>query len=216
MRCHKTSHLDLEHLGDSNDMSLDEIKKCPKASAQLYKPTRRSKRKASINITVEEMTEVNLTLQRLLQQKEFTLTLERSIQDYNELITKQHNLNLPPQAFFSANSGVDSTTGASLEYPQLKLGDNAKNWIKGCSNEIGRLARGVHLEMMTGSNTIHFIHPSQKTFRSSRYIYLRIVASYRPQKEDPYRIRFTVGGNRIEYPGNVATPTAELQTVKPC
>ena len=101
-----------------------------------------------------------------------------------------------------------------MECPQLILGDKAKHWIKGCSNEIGRLARGVHLQMMTGSNTIHFIHPSQKTFRSSRYIYLRIVASYRPQKEDPYRIRFTVGGNRIEYPGNVATPTAELQTVK--
>ena len=27
-------------------------------------------------------------------------------------------------------------------------------------------------------------------------------------------MRFTVGGNRINYPGVVATPTAELQTVK--
>ena len=100
-----------------------------------------------------------------------------------------------------------------MEYPQLILGDKAKNWIKGCSNESGRLARGVHPQMMICSNTIHFIHPSQKS--SDRFAtYLRIVASYRPQKEDPYRIRFTVGGNRIEYPGNVATPTAELQTVK--
>ena len=100
-----------------------------------------------------------------------------------------------------------------MEYPQLILGDKAKHWIKGCSNEIGRLARGVHPQMMTDFNTIHFIHLSQKP--SDRVAtYLRIVASYRPQKEDPYRIRFTVGGNRIKYPGNVATPTAELQTVK--
>ena len=67
--------------------------------------------------------------------------------------------------------------------------------------------------MMTGSNTIHFIHSSQKPANRTA-TYLRIVSSYRPQKEDPYRIRFTVGGNRIEYPGDVATPTAELATVK--
>ena len=67
--------------------------------------------------------------------------------------------------------------------------------------------------MITGSNTIYFIHPSQKSANRTA-TYIRIVASYRLQKEDPYRIRFTVGGNRIEYPGNVSTPTAELATVK--
>ena len=67
--------------------------------------------------------------------------------------------------------------------------------------------------MMTGSNTIHFIHSSQKPANRT-VTYLRIVSRYRPQKEDPYRIRFTVGGNRIEYPGGVATPTAELATVR--
>ena len=76
------------------------------------------------------MTEVKQTLQRLMHQKELTLTLDRAIQDYGEKIDKQHNLNLPPHAFFTANSVVDSTTGASLEYPQLKLGDKAKHWIK--------------------------------------------------------------------------------------
>ena len=98
-----------------------------------------------------------------------------------------------------------------MEYPQLKLGKEAKAWIKSCSNEIGRLARGVHPQMMTRSNTLHFIHPTQKpTDRVATY--LRIVSSFRPKKEDPYRICFTVGGNRIDYPGNIATPTTELQT----
>ena len=91
------------------------------------------------------------------------------------------------------------------------MGGKAKEWIRGCSKEIGRLTRGVHLRMMTGSNTIHFIHPSQKPANRTAN-YLRIVANYRPQKEDPYRIRFTVDGNRIEYPGNVDTPTTELAT----
>ena len=67
--------------------------------------------------------------------------------------------------------------------------------------------------MITGSNTIYFIHPSQKSANRTA-TYIRIVASYRLQKEDPYRIRFTVGGNRIEYLGNIATPNVELATVR--
>ena len=66
--------------------------------------------------------------------------------------------------------------------------------------------------MMTGSNTIHFTHPSQ-TSSDRVATYLRIGSSYRSQKEDPYRIRFTIEGNRIDSPGNVTTPTTELQTV---
>mmetsp|Transcript_13256 Transcript_13256/g.19065 ORF Transcript_13256/g.19065 Transcript_13256/m.19065 type:complete len:164 (-) Transcript_13256:125-616(-) len=33
---------------------------------------------------------------------------------------------------------------------------------------------------------------------------LRIVAAYRPEKDNPHRIRFTVGGNLIEYLGKQA------------
>ena len=36
----------------------------------------------------------------------------------------------------------------------------------------------------------------------------------RPEKEDPNRVRVTVGGNRINYPGDCGTPTADLLTVK--
>ena len=38
------------------------------------------------------------------------------------------------------------------------------------------------------------------------------MANILPQKEDPHRIRFTVGGDRIDYPGPTATETAEIQT----
>jgi hypothetical protein len=44
--------------------------------------------------------------------------------------------------------------------------------------------------------------------------YLRIVAALKPHKAESKRIRFTVGGNRITYDGNVSTPTADLTTVK--
>ena len=44
--------------------------------------------------------------------------------------------------------------------------------------------------------------------------YARIVCSVRPEKADPNRVRITIGGNRINYPGDVSTPTADLLTVK--
>ena len=43
--------------------------------------------------------------------------------------------------------------------------------------------------------------------------YTRIVCSVRPKKAEPNRVRITIGGNRINYPSNVSTPTADLLTV---
>ena len=44
--------------------------------------------------------------------------------------------------------------------------------------------------------------------------YGRIVVNYRPEKSDPNRVRLTVGGNCINYPGDCGTPTADMLTVK--
>eukprot|EP00804_Cyclotella_cryptica_P017687 CCRYP_017146-RA/>CCRYP_017146-RA protein AED:0.52 eAED:0.39 QI:0/0/0/1/0/0/3/0/252 len=62
----------------------------------------------------------------------------------------------------------------------------------------------------------HCFHPAI-TVPQDRWkdvTYGRIVANFRPEKEDPYRIRLTVGGNRINYPGDCGTPTADMITVK--
>ena len=58
---------------------------------------------------------------------------------------------------------------------------------------------------------MHFIHARNKP-RGRKITYLNIVANMRPQKEDPHRIRFTVGGDRLDYPGPTATKTAKIQT----
>ena len=42
--------------------------------------------------------------------------------------------------------------------------------------------------------------------------YERIVVDYRPQKEEPHRKKLTVGGNLINYTGDIITPTAEITT----
>ena len=44
--------------------------------------------------------------------------------------------------------------------------------------------------------------------------YARVVVDFRPQKEDPNRVRITAGGNLIKYPGELTTRTADLTTSK--
>jgi hypothetical protein len=44
--------------------------------------------------------------------------------------------------------------------------------------------------------------------------YGQFVCCIRPEKDKTHRTRFVVGGNRINYPGKVATPTAEMLVTK--
>ena len=120
---------------------------------------------------------------------------------------------VPAHAYWTANSVVCEKTGKALEYAQLKLGEDGKEWIGAAANEIGRLTQGNGKAMPTGTNTMHFIHHSQKP-AGRKATYLRIVSALKPHKKEKRRIRFTVGGDRIDYKGNVSTPTSDLTTVK--
>jgi hypothetical protein len=108
---------------------------------------------------------------------------------------------------------MDPTTGASLGYQQLRQGPDAHLWITSAANEIGRLAQGVLPNMATGTDTMFFI-PVHHMPAGRTATYLRIVAELRPNKTETRRVRFTVGGDRIIYPGKVSTPTADLTTAK--
>ena len=45
-------------------------------------------------------------------------------------------------------------------------------------------------------------------------IYARFVASKQPNKAKRFRVRLTCGGNLVDYPSNVSTSTAALNTAK--
>jgi len=44
--------------------------------------------------------------------------------------------------------------------------------------------------------------------------YLRLVVSNRATKDNPRRVRFTIGGDRVDYKGDCRTKTADLSTVE--
>ena len=116
----------------------------------------------------------------------------------------------PHHVYYSAYSVLCEETGAALDYRHLKIGADSKLWLGLVSKVIGRIAKGS-AAVMAGINTIYFIHARDKP-RGTKKTYLNIVANVCPQKEDPHRIRFTVGGDRLDYPGPTATQTAKIQT----
>jgi hypothetical protein len=112
-----------------------------------------------------------------------------------------------------ANSVINEETGASLEYRHL-INDTSTFtiWNESAANEFGRLAQGVG-ERITGSNTIFFI-PRQAVPKGRIFTYGRFVVDIRPNKSEIHRVHLTVGGNLIQYQGDVSTRSADLNTSK--
>eukprot|EP00804_Cyclotella_cryptica_P021425 CCRYP_019559-RA/>CCRYP_019559-RA protein AED:0.45 eAED:0.45 QI:0/-1/0/1/-1/1/1/0/134 len=110
---------------------------------------------------------------------------------------------------------LNDETGELMEYRHLIANPKYRDtWQNAYGKELGRLAQGLPGIVKTHGH--HCFHPAI-TVPQDRWkdvTYGRIVANFRPEKEDPYRIRLTVGGNRINYPGDCGTPTADMITVK--
>ena len=117
------------------------------------------------------------------------------------------------QHFALHGNAFNPDTGKIAEYAELRNCSDGPKWRAGCADEFGRLLNGHGENMPTGTETMFFIHPS-KIPKHKKPTYMRIVAAYRPEKKDPYRVRFTCGGDRIEYFGDVSTKTADMTTVK--
>ena len=105
--------------------------------------------------------------------------------------------------------------GELLQYRHLiKRKEYREVWSRSYGNELGRLAQGLP-GRVEGTNTLYFILKSEvPSDRFKDVTYGQIVCNYRAEKEDPNRARLVVGGDRINYPGDVGTPTADMLTVK--
>jgi hypothetical protein len=50
--------------------------------------------------------------------------------------------------------------------------------------------------------------------KGHRATYIQIVCADHPEKVDPRQVRFTVGGDQVDYPGIVTAKTADITTAK--
>eukprot|EP00804_Cyclotella_cryptica_P013333 CCRYP_005110-RA/>CCRYP_005110-RA protein AED:0.26 eAED:0.28 QI:0/0/0/1/1/1/4/0/679 len=109
---------------------------------------------------------------------------------------------------------MDQDTGTLLNYALLRHPAYHDSWTKSSANEFGRLANGVG-GRIKGTNTIRFIRKRDiPKNRLKDITYGQFVCTIRPEKKEPNRTRLVVGGDRINYPGEVATPTADMLAAK--
>jgi hypothetical protein len=103
-------------------------------------------------------------------------------------------------------TGKEMEYSALMKYPRLQL-----LWTRGFGNEYGRLFQGIR--DIPGTDTCLFIE--LKNIPNDRKItYGKIVCDYKPHKKEKERVRLTVGGDILDYSGDVATSTADITTFK--
>jgi hypothetical protein len=114
-----------------------------------------------------------------------------------------------------ANS-VIGKQGKLLEYRHLIANPKTwATWTHSYGKELGWLAQGMP-GIVTGMDTIFFI-PKDKVLRARAkdIMYGLITCLIRPEKiNEPNRTRLVAGGDRVHYPFDADTPTADLLTVK--
>ncbi len=113
---------------------------------------------------------------------------------------------------------IHPTSGEIIpSYKKLSKDPELKEvWQTAFGKEWGALAQGDDRTGAIGTETFKILRPDQiASIPSNRTVtYANIVVDYREQKADPNRVRITAGGNLIDYPGDVSTPTTDMTTAK--
>ena len=98
-----------------------------------------------------------------------------------------------------------------LTIDSLINGNNQKVWKQSLSNELGRLSDGFN--SIKGTNTIDFIR-KESIPKHKNITYANMVCDHRPLKTEKYRVRLTIGGDRLDCTFDTANPAASLLETK--
>jgi hypothetical protein len=111
-----------------------------------------------------------------------------------------------------ANAVIHPVTGKEMEYMALMKDPRLQPlWKRGFGNECGRLFQGIR--DIPGTDTCFFIKltnvPKGRNITDDK-----IVCDYKPHKKENECVRLAVGGDILDYSGDVATSTADMATFK--
>jgi hypothetical protein len=111
---------------------------------------------------------------------------------------------------------VHPVTGETiLSYKKLmKDPVTAETWQTAFGKDFGGMCQGDDKTGTVGTDAMFVMTPQDvANMPADRFAtYANIVVDFRPQKEDPHRIRITAGGNLINHPGELTTRTADITT----
>jgi hypothetical protein len=111
-----------------------------------------------------------------------------------------------------ANAVIHPVTGKKIEYMALMKDPRLQPlWKRGFGNKCGRLFQGI--QDIPGTDTCFFIKLTN-ILKDRKITYNKIVCDNKPHKTEKERVRLTVGGDRLDYSGDVATSTADITTFK--
>eukprot|EP00956_Cyclotella_meneghiniana_P038365 scaffold152976_cov64-Cyclotella_meneghiniana.AAC.2 len=208
-RVPSTTNKELPNLipADDSDDETSDDESIKEDNEEYYEPTPKYNTRAQV--AKHKVFHSNVTREAILS------AVEMSFERLSPAKLAQRRF--PLQIFCEiAGAVMDDETGELLEYRQLMKNHKYKRtWGTAFGNEIGQLAQGIP-GRVEGTNTFFFIKQDEiPTNRQKDVTYARICCNVRPEKvNEPNRCRITVGGDRINYPYEVATPTADLITVK--
>ena len=107
---------------------------------------------------------------------------------------------------------IFDNNGKKQSIDQLLTDTDSIFWNRGLDNELGRLSNGIP-RRITGTKTINFILKKEIP-KNKKITYANIVCDYREHKEEKFRVRLTLGGDKLEYFDETASPAANLLETK--
>ncbi len=115
----------------------------------------------------------------------------------------------------TAHAIFDKESGKTLKYRALLTHPKYRDaWTHSSANEFGRLAQGVGTRIK-GTDTIFFVNKNDIPADRRRDItYGKFVCEFKPNKLEKERTFLTVGGDKINYPGDFSMPTGNLTLFK--
>ena len=143
--------------------------------------------------------------------------MDRAMHIVEQELANEPNINVPLSinrefahaAVLHPNTHLPMTYRQLMKHPQFRA-----DWSHSSAKEFGRLAQGIG-GRIKGTDTIRFV--SKTAVPPDRYkdvTYGKFVCEIKPNKSEIHRTRLTVGGDKVNYPDDVGTPTADLTLVK--
>jgi hypothetical protein len=110
------------------------------------------------------------------------------------------------------NAVIHFFTGKEMEYLALTKDLPLQPlWTRGFGNECGRLFQGI--QDIPGTY-ICFLIEMKNIPKNIKITYSKIVCDYKPHKKEKERVRLTVGGDILNYSGDVITSTSDITKFK--
>jgi hypothetical protein len=109
-------------------------------------------------------------------------------------------------------SFLHTATEKEMQYKDItKHPTLGPQYKKGLGDELDRLCQGIR--DIQGTHTCFFVELNNIP-NDSKITYGKLVCDYKPNKAEKERVRITVGGNRLDYTGDVANSMTDITTFK--